>query len=616
MNLGREVLRDAATDSEIRVAVGPRRVSAAEDRLQLQRIEWLMLVRVLVLLALTGVVGWLWLQDGGGYDRLRAVSLGLGGAFVLSLLYGLVVRRMPDLAFFTYLQLSVDALSIGLIVMVTGGVESPFRLLFVFNILAAGVLLFLRGGLIVATFDTVVFVAVGLIEWGGLLPPTEVDPIPWMDDPLIDVRLYSTVALHVVAFYLLAFLAGSLARTQRETGQALAATEDSLSRLKDMHGRIVQNINAGLLTIERAGRITSFNLGAEQITRHRAGDVLGRTLDEVLSGIAPAVGSFTEPLDSAGSGAVRERWATRRDGKRVYLRVASSVLRTAEGIVEGLIFVFEDRTRLLLMEEQLQRDERLAAVGRLAAGIAHEIRNPLASIRGSAQVLRRGLELAPDDEELMGIIEREADRLGHLVSDFLAMTREERPNRVHSRLGPAIRETLQLVESRGLSGQIEARCDLVYDPEFLLDNERIRQLLWNLVNNALAAMGKGGTLTLRTDQVTAEDLGELEGLSSAGPQSPAARPSWDGAVRVTVADTGAGIPEDALARIFDPFYTTRSGGTGLGLAIVRRIVQAHQGVITVESRVGEGTRFSLWLPVTTENPLQPSIAPNRQEMAP
>lgn len=570
------------------------------DRARVQR---LMLVRVVVVTALFGVVTLLRPLEGPGVGPTRALYPVIVGAYALSLLYGLAFRRLQNLRRFTYVQFVLDALCIALLTLATGGAESSFSILYVFNILGAGILLFARGGLVVATVDTVFYLATVVAELTGLFTPVGAGSVgALLGSPVASVEGYSRVALHIVSFYLLAFLAGSLAQTQADTGRALAATEHSLLRLRDMHGRILQNIDVGIITIDRKSAVTSFNRAAEDILRHRAQAVLGQGLDDVLSGLSGVVSSVTDPSASLPPGGIRERWATRRDGKRVYLRIAASPLRTAEGVIDGLILVFEDRTKLLMMEEQLQRDERLAAVGRLAAGIAHEIRNPLASIRGSVQVLRQGPSVSSDDDELLGIVEREAERLGHLVSDFLTMAREEKPNFSLGRVSPLVRETLSLLQSRGITQQVRVEQDLHYDPTFRFDDARLRQVLWNLVNNAVQSMPSGGTLRVTTARVTAEDLGELQEREPGWMSAPeGARRPGEGAVRLDVRDTGAGIPDEALSRVFDPFYTTRSGGTGLGLAIVRRIVQGHGGVVTVESALGRGTCFSLWLPAAAED---------------
>lgn len=576
------------------------------------QLQWSMLLRLVAVSILFGVVIVMRVRGQGPVDLLAALYPLFMALYAVSGLYALVAKRMPNLVFFTYLQFAVDAACIGLVLLYTGGSNSTFTWLFVFNVLGAGYLLQLRGGLAVATLDTIAYLSCLGLTWKGLVPVWGADgePVTLQGPGTGDmVGLFSTVGFHIVSFYLLAFLSGSLARKQMVTGRVLAETASNLHRLQDMHGRIVQNLDSGLLTVDPEGRITSFNRAAEKLMRYRASEVLTQPVDAIFRGVNRLLVSTAEDGTGVPRGHTYERWMTRKDKKRIYLRVSASVMRDADGTIDGHILVFEDRTRMLLMEEQLEREERLAAVGRLSAAIAHEIRNPLASITGSVQVLRADLELKTEDDELLGIVEREANRLGHLVSDFLHLTKGESPDLVPGRLGVLLRETLALLDNKAVDQGIEVEFSIDYDPVILLDGSRMRQVLWNLVNNAFQAMTGGGTFRLRTERVTRDDLGRdpLGDLGATGEWAAATgdgeKAGWvqlgpgEGALRVVIQDTGPGIPDEDLTRVFDPFYTTRSGGTGLGLAIVARIVQAHRGVVTVTSQLGQGTTFALWLPI-------------------
>jgi two-component system sensor histidine kinase PilS (NtrC family) len=578
------------------------------------RMQWMMLIRILMVTVLFGVLLFVRGTEPPAGQPVSSLYHLFIAFYLLSILYAAVANRMPNLSFFTYLQFAVDAACIGMVILFTGGSDSGFTWLFVFNILGAGYLLLLPGGLVVASLDTLAYVGCLALSWTGFVPNLDAAGelvISPLDQAFGEAAgAYSTVAFHVVSFYLLAFLSGSLAKKQADTGRALAATASSLHRLQDMHGRIVQNIDAGLLTVSNAGLVTSFNRAAEVITRHMAVDVIGLPASEVLRGIDHLLDQSAQSTTSALPGHSFERWMTRKDRKRIYLRVSASAMRSPDGTVDGTILVFEDRTRMLLMEEQLEREERLAAVGRLSAGIAHEIRNPLASITGSVQVLRGEAELLPEEDQLLRIVEREADRLGHLVTDFLALTRDEKVALVPGHLAGVVRDTLSLLQSKGgLATGVEIIPDLEFDPVVRFEEDRIRQVLWNLVNNACQAMNGDGTLRVRTEEVSVAELsggntdnafvGNWSSVGATSEPMSGSDPAVNSptALRVVVQDSGPGISDEALGRIFDPFYTTHSGGTGLGLAIVARIVQAHQGVITVHSQAGEGTRFSVWLPI-------------------
>lgn len=267
-------------------------------------------------------------------------------------------------------------------------------------------------------------------------------------------------------------------------------------------------------------------------------------------------------------------------GDRKYLRHAVSTLRDRSGDDVGKIVIFEDQTQVRRMADRLDRDRHMAQVGKLSAAIVHEIRNPLAAISGSAELLASEQSIDDADRRLLDIIVREADRLNGLVSNFLGMARDRPLQTAPLRMDELAAETLELLRKNG-----HAHADLVidelyeYKPVILADRDQLRQVLWNLFNNAIEAMPNGGTLQVRTGRAD-----DADGSSQ---------------LQVLVADTGEGIPDDVAGRIFDPFYTRRSGGTGLGLAISQRIVQDHGG--RIELKRGDtdlaGTTFEIRLPV-------------------
>jgi two-component system sensor histidine kinase PilS (NtrC family) len=266
------------------------------------------------------------------------------------------------------------------------------------------------------------------------------------------------------------------------------------------------------------------------------------------------------------------------DGSIIPIGVSASVLRRGSGEPMGVICSFQDLSEVKRMEAQVRQADRLAAIGRLAAGLAHEIRSPIASIRGSIEVLRQNLKPQGADRRLMDIVLRESDRLDGTIAEFLDFSRPRRREPVLTDLTQMIDEVLLLLGQQ--AGPV-LRIVREYPDgtvKTYVDPAQIRQALWNLCRNAVTAMPQGGTLRV------AAHLGRTA--------DPTQRP----VVEIVVEDSGPGVPPEHLPHIFEPFYTTKPDGTGLGLAIVHRIIQEHEGDIRVESPAGGGARFVIMLP--------------------
>jgi two-component system sensor histidine kinase PilS (NtrC family) len=273
---------------------------------------------------------------------------------------------------------------------------------------------------------------------------------------------------------------------------------------------------------------------------------------------------------------------TKKDGSTAILGMTASLLKDDANAVRGIIIVFRDITKMLEMEDQVRMQERLATVGSLAAGIAHEIRNPLASLSGAIQVLQGELDLKGDNKNLMDIVVRETDRLNTIITEFLEYARIKNAQNERIELLPILDETIMLLKnSKEFTGGI--RISHTIGPQFLVkgDAQRLRQVFWNLFNNACQAMPQGGDITVTARQYSSENDDSI----------------W---CEISIADTGPGIDQEDKNKIFNPFYTTKTGGTGLGLAIVYRIIEDHHGTITVESGPGKGTKFLIRLPMYEE----------------
>lgn len=467
-------------------------------------------------------------EELAGQFRLAAVLfLAMGTSAVL-------VPRFGRLRSFAWSQLIIDAVFATALVSGTGGPLSPFFPLYFLNIVAAAWLLAPRGPVVVAAIDTFAFVVVLLVSGAASL------------QALFDgntLLLYSQITLQVFAFGLVGLLSGLLSGNVQQAQAALAVQVRQTRELQERHDLVLDGIETGVLLVDDTGHIRSANGSARRLV----GDVAGQPLTEVLQ----PDGRSWEQVHRAAE-------------ELLALRCARMDL--GEG---GEMLLIEDVTRMRQMEAAIAREERLGAVGRLAASLAHEIRNPLASLSGSVQLMR---ELDPSP--LHDIVLREVNRLNELVEDFLDTARPVRLTVAPCNLGDVIGEVVAAFRNdaryRGRR-VVRARPPKGGD-SVPLDESRFRQILWNLLLNAAEATQEFGTI-----EVSAHADGH-----------------W---MTVTVTDNGVGIAPSDLARIFDPFYTTRSGGTGLGLANVERITRAHGGEVHVESEPGEGTTFRLRFPL-------------------
>jgi two-component system sensor histidine kinase PilS (NtrC family) len=293
-------------------------------------------------------------------------------------------------------------------------------------------------------------------------------------------------------------------------------------------------------------------------------------------------------VKAARVGSRVEKRFRKKNGDEIFL--GFSVSQGQGGDVDKII-IFQDLTRLRSMEEQLRRDEKLKALGELSVGIAHEIRNPLASISGSIQVLKDEVTLEGENRKLMEIVLRETGRLNILITDFLLFARPAREKRDIVDLNGIIDETIRIFSNCPEASRIRIVRDLDGAVLVKADARQLGQVFWNLFLNAAHAMSPAGTLTVSSRLSHGFARGEHKGLE--GTEEPPM-------VLVSVADTGGGIGKEDILRIFDPFFSTRESGTGLGLAIVHRIIESHGGRITVESTPGSGTVFSILLPLATD----------------
>src|SRR5437764_3032981 len=382
------------------------------------------------------------------------------------------------------------------------------------------------------------------------------------------------VGLNDVAFLVVGLLSARLAERQTRSEVEMREATRSLASLRALHERIVESIRSGVITTDLDRRVFTMNGAAEEMTGYTDGDLRGQDVSILFGDIALEIEDSLRAAAEGGASPRHEAECLTSEGFLVKLGYSISPLSSESGETTGLVITFQDLTDIRSMEETSRRQERLSAVGRVAAGIAHEIRNPLAAMRGSIQVLRSELQADPAQAELMEIVLRESDRLNRIITDFLTYARPRKFSLVECDLREPLRDAFALLRHSPevLDGHALEE-DLPEEPVLAMaDAEGVKQVFWNLARNALKAMPGGGRL-----------------------RAEMRRPR-EGQVRITFADTGAGMSPAQVERLFEPFSSSTTGGTGLGLSIVYQIIRDHGGTINVRSREGHGTTITVELP--------------------
>jgi two-component system sensor histidine kinase PilS (NtrC family) len=493
------------------------------------------------------------------------VAVGL--CFVATLVYRPFVGRIERPRAFAAVNVATDLALVSALVLFSGGRDSVFTFLYAAVGLYAGVLFPGGGAFACAAAGALAYAGVLAIGQGGWLGPAlGAEPF---------AVIVTSWVVHASALIGAAGLAGFLSRELLRAGTALAERTQDLEHLRTLHEWTVESLKSGLLTTDLDGRVTSFNQEAMRITGLSRAEALGRDLDTVLPGVRVLRAAVT-----ASEPGTRARMPyTGPGGAALHLGVGAYALRAASGEAEGEVVIFQDVTEVVAMERELRRAERLAAVGELSASIAHEIRNPLAAISGSIQVMAaNGPARATESHRLMEIVMREVDRLDRLISDFLAFARPGEPRIELVPLEELVSEVLAMFEA-SRPERVAVERDLQAGLGVHADPGQLRQVLWNLLANAAQAMPEGGVV--RIEARTSRGRAPQEGRSSG--RMDEQKPVW---AEITVMDQGVGIPKELVDRVFDPFFTTKAGGTGLGLAIVHRVIAEHRGVVRVERGAG------------------------------
>lgn len=484
----------------------------------------------------------------------------IGVSYLHALVSFLVLPVVRRIHLFTQSQIAWDLLLCFFILYATGAKNSLFSFVFIFIIISASVFFSIKEVVIVAAAAAILYGSLVDLQFYGRLPQ-------WNDweafAPLEGGEAFYSVFVHVVAFFLTALLSGTLSERWRRSERALQAREIDFQELETFNQIILSNINSGLMIVNQQGRIRSFNTGAVQITGYALEDIYNKPVWEKF----PEIQAFRDGEFNLIARA--EALIADKSGQARVLGYATKSLYNSTQELLGLLITFQDLTRVKEMEVQLKRSDRLAAIGRLSASMAHEIRNPLAAISGSVQLLAEDPGVDEEGKRLMRIVVREADRLSGLLTNFLAYARPKAPDLQDVNISQLLDEILRMTKGDNRFQALEISCN--YPPEIVrsVDRDQIKQAIWDLLINASEALSGRGNIWIGLNP-------EDESLS--------------------IEDNGPGIAVEIQDRVFEPFFTTKPTGTGMGLATVFSIIDVHQGSIEILNGAQGGACFRIFLP--------------------
>ena len=542
------------------------------------RLRWLMLSRVAIVTFLLMVTTFIKFQKTEIFPEKALTSLYALCAitYFLSLAYLLLLKFVKKNRLNIYIQALTDVALITFLVYITGGISSIYSVFYPLVIIYSVLFLEKRGGLIIASASGILYGLLLDLEYYGIVHP--INAIAVHEYALGAGYVFSRIFIHLLSFYIIGLLASFVVEQERRVRTLLTEKETAFDQLDLLHRSIIESVETGIMTINLQGRIKSFNRAAEEITGFTFADMENRNIVGVFPGFTELQEKIKEDDDKRSSKNRYNIEFARDKNNKLILSCLVSTLKDSTGKRIGDIVIFQDITSLIEMEEALEKSKRLAIIGEMAAGLAHEMRNPLASLSGSIQILKRDLQLNAVDEKLMHIILRGKDQLDHIIKDFLLLARPATGDRERIFIKEIIEGVMESIQYLpDWNNDIRVRLELSDNLSIYANRTEIREVVWNLVINAVQSMPEGGELSVETKKIYDGANGE--------------------SLEMQVSDTGYGIDEKCLDRIFEPFFTTKERGTGLGLAIVNRIIEGYMGKILIKRGIEKGTICTVSLPL-------------------
>jgi two-component system sensor histidine kinase PilS (NtrC family) len=559
------------------------------DQKMLKLVKGLMLCRIIILTLLLAITFLFQISE----RKYFFISLTnhfyyfIGVFYLVTIVYAVGLRGIKDFRRFMLIQIIVDHLFITGLIYFTGGKESFFPITYIFSIIGTSIIFYKRGALLSASSSSFLYGLLLLLQLHHWINPLG-------QSSLYDAsQIFYTLVLYMAAFYIVAFLSSTISEELKKKKKELIQKQEDYNHLETFNRNIVQSLDSGLLTIDLNGKINFCNRTAEKILNLNGEGFQDISIYDLFPRINDLIQAVSKRKDQDAA-LDYQRYETlfaNSEGKKMHLGFSISPLTNREGAPSGYTLIFQDITKFKEMEEQMKRVDKMAAVGLLAAGMAHEIRNPLASLSGSIQMLKSELVLDESQKHLMDITLRESERLNALITDFLLFAHPPQTHKMPWEISKLLNETIDLLTHSPTfhDGIHVIRPQPHEEIKAMIDSDQMKQAFWNLLINAAQAMSNGGDIRVRI-----EKRKDPFGAGNVPWMFLSKGKEW---ISISIGDSGQGIPPEEKEKIFEPFFTTKEGGTGLGLSIVHKIIENHNGVIKVESDVGKGSTFTILLPV-------------------